>query len=72
MYKFTVDYYYQRYHTGAIDDSKTRQAVVFANNRAEAIEKVRKVDSHFIRSARVGFAEMEERENEIPKKACCG
>lgn len=59
MYKFTVDYYYQRYHTGVIDESKTRRAVVFANNRSEAIKKVREVDGNFIRSARVGFEEME-------------
>jgi hypothetical protein len=59
MYKFTVDYYYQRYHTGAIDESKTRKAVVFANNSSEAIKKVREVDRNFIRSSRVGFEEME-------------
>lgn len=58
MYKFTVEYYFSRYHTGSVNEERTRTAVVFANNRKEAVDKIREVDDHFIRSAKITFEEV--------------
>ena len=32
MYKFTVEYYYMRYHTGNLDKTVTRTATVYAES----------------------------------------
>lgn len=42
MYKFTIKYYYARYHTGAIDNTNTREATVYAENLNVAKEKIKK------------------------------
>ena len=60
MYRFTIEYYFERYHTGALNYSRTRTGVALANNRKEAIEKVCKADSEYIRSANITFEEVKE------------
>jgi hypothetical protein len=59
MYKFTVEYYFERYHTGAINPNRTREAIVFANTKGEAINKIIKADAYFIGTAKVKFEEVE-------------
>lgn len=58
MYKFTIEYYFERYHTGALNPNKTREAVVLANNRAEAIKKIKAVDDCYLGVANARFEEM--------------
>lgn len=60
MYKFTIEYYFERYHTGALNYSRTRTGVVYANNRNEAVEKLREVDNSYIGSASLTFEELKQ------------
>lgn len=62
MYKFTVEYYYERYHTGSINTEVSRNATVYAENLAEARKKIVKVDNDFECVANVSFEEMMEKE----------
>jgi len=39
MYKFTIEYYYLRYHTGKLNTDFTRTAIVYADNLTEAKKK---------------------------------
>lgn len=64
MYKFTVEYYYMRYHTGNLDRTVTRTATVYAENLDEARKKIVKADNHFICVANVSFEEMTEERDE--------
>jgi hypothetical protein len=59
MYKFTIEYYFERYHTGALNYSSTRTGVVLASNRDEALKKIREVDNNYIGSAHITFEEVE-------------
>ena len=59
MYKFTIEYYFARYHTGALNYNKTRIGVVFANNRADAISKLKLVDNDYLGIKKVAFEEMD-------------
>lgn len=60
MYKFTIKYYYARYHTGAIDNTNTREATVYAENLNVAKEKIKKGDKDFESTACVSFEEITE------------
>ena len=60
MYKFTIEYYYLRYHTGGINTGFTRTAIVYADNLTEAKKKIVKVDNDFECVAKVSFEEMVE------------
>ena len=60
MYKFTIEYYYVRYHTGGVNTDFTRTAIVYADNLTEAKERIAKVDSSFEGVAKVSFEEMVE------------
>lgn len=60
MYKFTVEYYYRRYHTGSINTDVSRNATVYAENLDEARKKILKVDNDFKCVANVSFEEMTE------------
>lgn len=39
LYKFTIEYYYIRYHTGELNTEVSRNAIVFAENLNEAIKR---------------------------------
>lgn len=60
MYKFTVEYYYVRYHTGCINTDVSRNATVYAENLDEVKKKILKVDNDFECVANVSFEEMTE------------
>ena len=60
MYKFTVEYYYRRYHTGSINTEVSRKATVYAENLDEARKKILKVDNNFECVVNVSFEEMTE------------
>lgn len=60
MYKFTVEYYYKRYHTGNISTKVSRNATVYAENLDEVRKKIVKVDNDFECVANVSFEEMTE------------
>ena len=58
MYKFTIEYYYERYHTGALNPNKTREASVLANTRKEAIGKIKDADACYLGIANAKFEEV--------------
>ena len=60
MYKFTVEYYYRRYHTGSINTEASRKATVYAENLDEARKKILKADNNFECVVNVFFEEMTE------------
>lgn len=60
MYKFTVEYYYRRYHTVSASTVVSRNATVYAENLDEARKKILKVDNDFECVANVSFEEMTE------------
>ena len=60
MYKFAVEYYYRRYHTGGINTKVSRNATVYAENLDEARKKILKGDNDFECVANVSFEEMTE------------
>ena len=57
--KFTIEYYCERYHTGDLNYNKTRTGVVFANDRNEAVSKVRLADNDYIGIRNMMFEETE-------------
>lgn len=59
MYKFTIEYYFSRYHTGELNTRATRKCVVTAANRQEAINKVVEADSSAISIANMQFEEVQ-------------
>lgn len=58
MFRFTIEYYYERHHTGSINVDVTRKAVVIANNKEEALEKIQRADADYICVAELLFEEM--------------
>ncbi|MBQ2897992.1 MAG: hypothetical protein IJE46_06725 [Clostridia bacterium] len=62
MYKFTIEYYYERYHTGVLNPNKTRTGVVYAKNRSEAISKLKLVDNNYLGIQKATFEEVEQGE----------
>lgn len=58
LYRFTIKYYYCRYHTGNLNTAATRTAVVTATSRSEAIQKVVQVDDNAISIANLEFEEI--------------
>ena len=60
MYKFTIEYYCERYYTGALNPNKTRTGVVFAKNRSEAISKLKLADNDYLGIKNVTFEEVDE------------
>lgn len=62
MYKFTVEYYYMRYHTGVLNTTVTRTATVYAENLNEATKIIVKADNDFECVANVSFEEVTEEE----------
>lgn len=60
MYVFTIEYYYEYYHTGNLNTTDTRTAIVYADNRDEAIKKVKNADNHFVSSKSISFREISE------------
>ena len=62
MFKFKIDYYFNRYHTGVVMTDRTRSGIVTANNRGEAVEKIRQADNNFISIANVEFEEVADNE----------
>lgn len=60
MYAFTIEYYYEYYHTGNLNTVDTRTAIVYADNRGEAIKKVKEADDDFVCSKSISFAELSE------------
>ena len=61
MYKFTIEYYYEKYHTGVLNPNKTRTGSVFAKNRSEAIAKLKLADNDYLGIEKVTFEETEDR-----------
>lgn len=61
--KFTISYYYEKYHTGNTNTDTTRTATVYANNLAEALIKVCEFDESFICIAYNGVIIEEIKEN---------
>lgn len=59
MYKFTVEYYCERYHTRELNYDKTRTGVVFAKDREDAVSKVRLADNDYIGIKNMLFEEIE-------------
>ena len=57
-YKFTIEYYFSRWHTGELNIKQTRIAILTASNRKEALEKVFDVDDNFIDVASMRFEEI--------------
>ena len=68
MYKFTVEYYYRRYHTGNLDKTVTRTATVYAESLNEATKMIVKADNDFKCVANVSFEEMTEVETKQRKE----
>ena len=60
MYKFTIEYCFERFHTGEFNYNCTRTGVVFAKSRNEAIKKLREVDDDYGCSKHITFEEVEE------------
>lgn len=52
--KFTITYYYQKYHSGDIDKRHKRSATVYAANLTDAIDKVKDFDSGYLGVAEGG------------------
>lgn len=59
MYRFTIDYYYEKFHTGELNRGKQRQAVVIAKTKEEAIEKIKQVDEEYILLKCMCFEQLE-------------
>ena len=59
MYRFAIEYYFSRYHTGELNKSVTRKCVVTAANRQEAINKLVEVDYSAISIANMEFEEVQ-------------
>ena len=55
MCKFTIDYYYKKYHTGDTNKEEWRTATVIANTLEEALNKVRTIDPSYIMDRNVSF-----------------
>lgn len=60
MFKFTIEYYYSKYHSGDIDCNKTRVGIVYAKSKDVAILKVRLTDNSFIEIKNMTFEEVKE------------
>ena len=58
MFKFTIEYYYSKYHTGDINYNTTRVGIVYAKNKDVAVSKVRLTDSNFIDIKNMTFEEV--------------
>lgn len=58
MNRFTIEYYYQKYHTGGVNYNTTRTGSVFAKDREEAISKVRLADNNYISIKNMTFEEI--------------
>ena len=50
-----IKYYYERYHTGNINTIDTRTATIYADNRGEAVKKVKEADDDFVCSKKHFF-----------------
>ena len=59
MYRFTIDYYYEKFHTGELNRTKTRRAMIIAKNKNEAIEKIKQVDEEYILLKCMCFEQLE-------------
>lgn len=59
MYKFTITYYYRKHPSGALtgctDITKTRKAIIYADNIHKAKEKLVQIDHSFIKIADDGL-----------------
>ena len=58
MFEFTIEYCFERYHTGNINTQDTRTAIIYADSRDEAIAKLEKVDNDYIFAKNISFREM--------------
>ena len=58
QYRFTIDYYFVRYHTGNLCKTQTRKAVIIAPNKAEVLRKLSDVDESWIAVANMVFEEV--------------
>lgn len=58
MYVFTIEYYYEYYHTGNLNTTDTRTATVYADNCGEAIKKVKNADNDFVCLKSISFREI--------------
>ena len=65
MFEFTIEYYFERYHTGEINTKDTREAVIYAHSKCGAIEKVKKVDNDYLCSKKISFSEINRRNSLI-------
>lgn len=59
MYRFTIDYYYETFHTGELNITETRRAMIIAKNKNEAIEKIKQVDEEYILLKYMCFEQLE-------------
>lgn len=57
MYKFTIEYYYEKCCKDDMKFIETRIGVVYARNKTEAIEKLKKVDENYITFKDLTFEE---------------
>lgn len=58
MFKFTITYYFDVYHTGEVNTNKARIGVVSAANKEKAVDKIKQVDKDFVCVADLVFEEM--------------
>ncbi len=58
MYKFTVEYYCSKYHTGEVNYTITRKGTVYATDKNEAVKKILEADDNYIAIASIEFEEI--------------
>lgn len=58
MYDYTIEYYFERHHTGELNYGATRTGLVRAKTLAEAEAKIKVSDPSYICTANVSFEEV--------------
>lgn len=57
MYKFTIEYHYEKCRKDDMKFVGTRTGIVYARNKTEAIEKLKKADEDYITFKDLTFEE---------------
>lgn len=58
MYDFTIEYYFERHHTGELNYGAKRTGLVRAKTLKEAEGKIKASDPSYIGTAEVSFEEV--------------
>lgn len=58
MYDFTIEYYFERHHTGELNYGAKRTGLVRAKTLKEAEDKIKASDPAYISTAEVSFEEV--------------